>query len=354
LIESLQYLPKRKQTYIDLCDFYKIDDDKKSYEKWFATMQKQFPEDVDLLLITAQTSLEKKTYTKALTLLKQALKIDSINSKAKLLLAYAYFEKMLFELGRNKLSNAISDLKQLEHVQGSLNPLCLLPVAQSILACYQDDLPSMNEQLNLAYQQAGTRLLVNYLVERCNTAFQLKIDRLRKKLVWDEADKSALVTLSQGIQGVLNYYKARDLKQFLAIDKNTFLKKQITAAIEQCNSYVDFEGLCALFIGIHWYNALTLTAEAALNAHKKSALFVYYKVEGETKGDPERINSKHHSALLNAYDKMTEKEKPKAAPLIDKLLDDAHSHRIPCYFDFPFPSRGRSQHYEEMVEDFFD
>lgn len=336
LVESLDYLPARKATYTELCNLYAKEGNKKLHEKWLSNMQKQFPEDIEVLLNSATHSLQKKTYTKAITVLKKALEVDSINTRAKQLLAHTYFEKALYEVSKKKAKNATDDLKNAQSFQQYMHHPCFIPIGESFLAFCNNELSMMKERLRLAYQKAGNKLLVNYIVAYYLAELKFNAVGLRESLTWDNADGTAFVTLTQGLKDIRDYSKNHGLKKLVILEVHDALKQQIAAALKMSSTYEDFELLCVLFLDLKWYASLLLTAKSALKRHKKSGLFHYYQIQGEIKGDVRAITNKQYQALIHDLENLPDKERSKTAPLIAALLDEAERYRRPSFLDSPF------------------
>lgn len=336
LIESLDYLPSRKKTYTTLCEHYVKEGNKKLYEKWLSNMQKQFPEDTEVLLQTATQSIKKKTYTKAITLLKKALSLDSINVKAKQCLAQTYFEKAIYELSRKKFSNAACDLNHAKAMQQYMASPSLVFIAGYFLALSQGDKAMAQEQLDSAYKQSGNKFFINYLLHYCIAEWQLKIQGADDLLTWDYSNKNAFDALTQGMQEIRNYLKKSDIQRFLILDVNKHLKQQIACAIKESSKQEDFEQLCSLFFDLKWFASLLLTANTALKRHKKSSVFHYYQVQAQTKGNPAAISNKQYHALIDSLHRLPEDERSKTGALIAALLDKAEKYRKPSFLNAPF------------------
>ena len=337
LIDSLEYLPNRKETYTDIFNWYAKGNKKTLSDKWLAKMLAKFPDDINVLLNTAKESLQKKTFTKAINVLKKVLTLDSINTLAKQLLARAYFEKTLFEISKNKISLALSSLAHSKTLQQYLHTSCLISISESLLACHQGDPLTMTNQLHLAYQQAGNKLLVNYLIEYYAAELKINILKLRTIFIWDAPDATALATLTQGLHNIIVYLDHHSIKKILLIGVTPALKQQVAAAILACSSYDDFELLCAYFLRLKFYAFLIMASQTALKYHKKAPLFNYYHIQGKIKGDASKVTDKQYDSLVHDIETLPESERLKTGQLIAALLDEADRYHRPSLKDNPFP-----------------
>lgn len=338
LIDSLEYLPNRKKTYTDICNWYANNNKKKLRDKWLAKMLAKFPDDIEVLLNTAKESLQKKTFTKAINVLKKVLTLDSINTHAKQLLARAYFEKTLFEISKNKISLALSSLAHSKTLQQHLHTSCLISISESILACRQGDSSTMTNQLHLTYQQAGNKLLVNYLIEHYAAELKINILNLRTIFIWDAPDTTALASLMQGLRDIIAYLDHHGIKKALIIEVNPALKQQVAVAIMACSSYDDFELLCVYFLRLKFYTSLLMASQTALKYHKKAPVFNYYHIQGKIRGDASKVTDKQYDSLIHDIETLPESERLKTGQLIAALLDEADRYRRPSFNDGPFPN----------------
>ena len=300
-------------------------------------MLAKFPDDIAVLLNTAKDSLQKKTFTKAITVLKKVLTLDSINTLAKQLLARAYFEKTLFEISKNKISLALSSLAHSKTLQQHLHTSCLVSIGESILAYHQGDPLTMTNQLHLAYQQAGNKLLVNYLIEHYASELKINILNLRTIFIWDAPDTTALASLMQGLRDIIAYLDHHGIKKTLIIKVNPALKQQVAVAIMACSSYDDFELLCAYFLRLKFYASLLMASQTALKYHTKAPLFNYYHIQGKIKGDARKVTDKQYDSLVHDIETLPESERLKTGQLIAALLDEADRYHRPSLKDSPFP-----------------
>jgi hypothetical protein len=325
LIESLDYLPSRKATYIKLCNIYAQEGNKKLYQKWLDNMHKQFPDDIEVLLKVATHSKLNKTYTNTINILKKALEVDSINTRAKQLLAHTYFEKALDEISKKKAKNATIAIKNAQSLQQYMCPSCLVPIGESFLAFCKDEIPMMKEHLHLAYQKAGNRFFVNYVIMYYNTLLKLNALGLVKSLIWDTANETPFIELIQGLKGIRDYLKNHGQKKLPNFEGDSDLRRQINATLKMISNHGEFELLCILFLELRWYASLVLTANSALKIHKKSALFYYFLVEGEIKGDISVLTNRHYITLSNIYrelKQLPDNGQSRTVRLIENLLDE--------------------------------
>src|SRR3990167_1538731 len=332
LIESLEYLPQRKQTYITICSWYSGMGKKKLHAKWLLKTQKQFADDVSILLDVATLGIHNKTYTKTINTLKKILTIDSINTRAKQLLAYTYFDRAMYEIGRLKETSAASDLAKLKPLQQYLHLTCLVQIGEFFVAYARNSHSSMSEQLALAYQVSRNKLLVNYLVEYYAYILKLNMNNIQSLLTWDLPDSTALTTLTQGLSCICDHLSKHNIKILISIEDNSELKLQITAAIKYCTNKEHFELLCRLFLQLKYYSSLVIVAEAALKrCEKKSALFDYYRIQGKIKGNAQAITNKQYQTLVDWLRNLPEDERSKTRPMITALLDAAERYRRPTF-----------------------
>ncbi len=306
LIDSLRFDPTDKPSYIKLIDYFS--QDKKQHQYWIQAAIKQFPSDIEVLLLGIEAAIANKAFKKVEQFAKTILKYDPINAKARRFLLFSHLSSARKQIKAKKYDLARAELEHAEKIERASQRTGLIQINQGWLSVLEEDAETATTCFKAALQIITAPILQvicltveGQSVKLTNAQMNPWIKRLTQ---FKPSDQLSSVVITQVIN-IIKYYQDQALPN---LDKilEPFVKVITKSAKYNKLTQHEMQTLCEKLAEIKLFKTLEEYARQGLDAFPRSPLLVYYRVFGKTKGEPRALMLDRHSefsltlALSNA------------------------------------------------------
>ena len=330
LIQSVQYDPDNRNTYLQIIHHYSQQKTAKDYKFWLNKTLEKFPQDVEVLTQEVKAATQNKTYKKASQYANKILGIDPLNTFAKQTLFSSHLAHARRLMRDKNFSLVAKEMSKAEQLNAG--------------KVYQRQLQLMHALLYFAAEdkqqglQKITTALADLHADPVNIHFQAGVETMLNGLpvatVLRELPeiKEHLLSkqeLTELIQQLKLYAVDSDNWEYVhkALDKiKAPLKKSIS---EQAYAEELMLSLCQVLDSLDHFELLRHIARVA-QAQWNKPIWTYYRVYADNNGEAEDYSYWEVQRLQNAHEQATENKDYPTAMLIDKLLDsyfEAHPER---------------------------
>jgi len=386
LIESINFNPEEKSSYIKLIQWYQHEEEKRSYHKWVDTAAKKFPKDSEILLIGMESATQKKAFKKAVGFAKKLLKEDPINIKARQIARsshIAHARKLIktskYDLARKELVQA----GQIEKNQSS----GLVQINQGLLELQAEGAikPTTKRAANPRRRKSKAAALDLFKLQKAKKS---KIKNTQAIELLQEGLKLGggglcgffrviVETKSQALEPALilpllpllskTYIPTRHevLELLSLINSNSetgldFIKEVLEPldillqqAVKIDFSKEELQNLCDSFKKLEHYDLLQEFAAQALTRWKAEPIFVYYQLYGKTKGRYWSLSASDDTRIHKAYDKAEKDGDKRTSMMIMKFINQQGGGGFPPFFN-PFDIFGNDDDDEDDIEELME
>ena len=319
LLDSLEYDPDDKPTYLKLFAFYQAEDDTNAYRKILERAVKQFPDETDILLMAVELAIKRNTFRKATLLASKILKKDPINMRVRTLLIEAHLAHACKQVAGGRLDLAEKEIEAAQAMERHGFETGLVNIYRALLADKQGDSEENKRQMEQACNCLGERLgYFRILIEA--ERFGLPATRLKpyQKLL-KQAYKAApikadLLNLLQSVQK----YKASDPQ--VANQALNHLQAYLKKAAQLDYSKDEMEMICESWKKTEHFTHLHNYAKEARKTWPNEPVFMYYQVYALSEGGSRALNPYETNILIKAVELLRETEKPELIKSILQLI----------------------------------
>ena len=325
LIESLQYDPDDRESYLQILRYYSQQQKTaQDYKKWLAKTIKKFPQDIDVLTLAVQAATRNKTYQKAIQYALKILKIDPLNIFAKQILFSSHLAHARQLLQGKKFHLVEKEIQQAEDMKIGKAHTLQTQLMQGFL-CFS----GQDKQLGLQQITASLNKLNN---DPVNAYFQAAMEALLTSLpvatILRELPpaKDHLLSeqeLTRFIQLLQQYNQEDSIQERLhkAIEK-------VKAALKKSLQHQDYDENLLLTLAQELDNIqhFELLRHCSKLAHSKwqKPIWIYYRVFSETNDTPEKCSFLNFLNLEKNHEQAKQDKDHRAMALIGKFLDRYH------------------------------
>ncbi|CCE22384.1 hypothetical protein [Methylotuvimicrobium alcaliphilum] len=331
LIESLQYDPEDRDSYLKILDYFEQEyPDPEEHAIWLAKGLKHLPKDIEMLVCAAKSAMRKKAFKKAAKYAQDLLKIDPVNTLAKELLFsshLAHARKLIktqkFHLVEKELQAAEqlsidkTLLRQADLIRGFY--ICAAEDKDRDLKAIADTLQSMNPGPATAHFQG---FIESALMDVPYAPIAKQLPAVKAY----ELSEPELLHLTESIE---RYGEQLDLV-FKALDK---IKAPLKKSMKLLN-YGEQVLLawCQTLEQIEHFDLLKQCAKSADGVWEKP-IWSYYRVVAECQGDPSRLDITWTLRLQNAIEIAHEQKDSKTEFKIRRFIERSIGFQNPFGFD---------------------
>ncbi len=361
LIESLQYDPEDRDSYLKILDYFEQEDpDPEEHATWLAKGLKHLPKDIEMLVCAAKSAMRKKAFKKAAKYAQDLLKIDPVNTLAKKLLFSSHLAHARKLIKTEKFHLVDKELQAAERL--SIDKT-LLRQADLIRGFYiwaaedkdrglkviADTLRSMNPGPATAYFHG---FIESALMDVPYAPIAKQLPAIKAY----ELSEQELVFLTESIKHYNEQLEKLDVV-FKALDK---IKAPLKKSMKLLN-YGERALLawCQTLEDIEHFDLLKQCAKSADGVWKKP-IWSYYRVVAECQGDPSRLDITWTLRLQTAIEIAHEQKDSKTEFKIRRFIERSIGFQNPFGFDDEddFYEGGfdedESGFDSEIIEDLFD
>ena len=317
LLDSLDYDPDDKPTYLKMLALYQFDEEAKAYRKLLERAVKQFPDDTDILLMAVELAIERNTFKKATLLARKILKKDPINMRVRTLLIEAHLAHACKQVIGRRLDLAEKEIEEAQAMERSGFETGLVNIYRALLADKQENDAEASLQIEKACSCLGERLgYVRLLIEA--ERFGLPATRLKpyQKLL-KQAYKAApvkadLLALLKAIQ----QYKAENKKA--VTQALTLVQPYLKKAAQLGFSKEEMEMICESWKKTEHFTHLQNYVKEARKTWPDEPVFMYYQVYASSAGGSRTPKPNDINLLMQAMELSRDTQKPQ---LIEPILE---------------------------------
>jgi hypothetical protein len=345
LLDSLNYDPDDKETYLRLYPLQTDIGDERGASQTLARALQQLPRDIDVLALNMRDSMRRKAFKKASGYAQAILDIDPINSTAQEGLLGCYRAHARKQIKAGKYALASKELACAVNVEQERASNGKLQILQGLLALKERDGERCGRLLQEGVQLAAGILHGHFLVCIETLVVGLRIGVVAKHYKAPAlgylADTGEIFALLADLERYFENYPQYFASAFAKIKKP--LKQSLD---EQLAAMPGDEKLrlCHYFERLQNYELLRFICKFNLQDESQPSLFVYYRLLGKTNGGSKRLEYRDRMALERAAHEAHQRRETGTLQKITQLLDRCESLDMPPehlggIFDLPVANR---------------
>lgn len=354
LIESLDYVPDDRDSYISILAHYDRDrPDPGKYQQWLELGLQHFPADIDLLMRAAKAAADRKAFKKAVGYAQTLLKIDPVNTLAKHLLFASHLAHARRLINAEKFRLVEKEIQAAEQLTVDKR----LRLHADLLRAYYQWLA---EDKNLGLQRI-VETLAKLNADPVSMQFQAQMEaglldqpttQLTRAL---PAFKDYLLSsgeLPRLIASIEYYDEQLDDRALLfkALDKiKAPLKKSIQWLLDHEDLLLAW---CEVLARIGCFELLKHCAKLA-NPKWPKPIWMYYRVVGDCQGDASRMDLMAQYRLKLAIEDARADNDAKTAFLIGRFIEQHFGNSTPFDLEDDFAEPGEAIQDDDPLEDLF-
>ncbi|MCK5877267.1 MAG: hypothetical protein KAG43_06495 [Candidatus Marithrix sp.] len=368
IIQSLDFDPNDKISYLKLTEWYKKNNQTKNYYQWSETAVKKLPFDSDILFIAMEAATDRKSFKKALKYAVTLLKIDPINTKAryiarnshiahahkliktgkyplahKELLEAAQFEKATKQTGIIQINQGLLELQEQDFIKpikgrlpAKLRNKPLKPYTAKKLNEITKKYPQPIKLLQEGMQLNGEGIL---------GLFRLMVDSKKQNLdctaIYPLVIKTGSKTSPLSDKKLPTQHEILELLNLInahAEEGANFLNDLVEQMKEQLQIITkiklpkdDILSLCQCMKRIEHYELLKIFASHALKRWKRHPALIFYFMYGTVKGDVWILSEIQLEKLEIAANEAKEQGDDRTAIMIIHFIGPMHMGIFPIF-----------------------
>jgi hypothetical protein len=322
LIESLDYDPDDRDSYMQILDYYgKQQEAGKDYRLWLKKTVDKFPQDIDVLTLAINTATEKKAYKKASQYALKLLKIDPLNSFAKQVLFSSHLARTRQLIKDKKYQLVENEIQQAEKLNLDKVHITQIQLMRGLFCFFDQD------------KQQGLQLIVESLNKLNSDPLNASFQAIMEAQLTGLPVATLLRELPSAKEHILSAQELtrfiRRLKEYVNEDANQQLLHKSLAKIKSSlkesllQPTVDENQLltlCQLLDKINHFELLCHCAKIALDSWE-NPIWKYYQVYAETKGVPEQCQQIKIMHLEITREQAMADKYHRVVVLIDSFID---------------------------------
>ncbi len=353
LQQCIQWSPEDKTSYLELIALYKQANNKSAYYQQVNDTLKQFPQDVDILLVAVEAAQQRKAFKKAATYAHNILRLDPINIKAREILIESHLGHARKQFKQEKYHLVSKELEAATQYERGKSHIALR-IQQAFLAYQLEDQETAHEILSDAIENTESLLVTYALIfieaEQVNIDPSLfaQVYKRKSKIppLLPPWSKDYLPTIDEltHLPTLLSHHKnSTALKTFL-IEWQSLLKKALQHPLERehCLS------LCEFFKDTHLYELLHLYAKNGFKKYPYEPVFTFYVIYGKTKAKYSAMTSSDHERLDKALTIAKDTDDHRTVMMIIDFVKPRP--RFSDNRDSPFEMSGQVLDIEELLK----
>lgn len=326
LIASLEHDPGDKDCYLQILDHYgQQPDATDAYKQWLDNSLDRFPRDTEVLTRAIQAAMSNKAYKKAIHYASIILENDPLNTFAKRVIFSCRLDHARRLIKTKKYQLVEPEIQQAEALKLGKNDALQTQLLRSLLGFATGTDKKQGLQ---AVAEAMNKLDPDPVTAHFQAAVEAQMAGLPVATILRElpATKDRLLSeqaLTRLIHLLTQYGRQQSNRELLhkALEK-------IKAPLKQSVLKQSFEeklllALCQALDAIEHFELLRHCAKQA-QAKWHNPIWMYYRVHGETNGDPGKISYMHRFRLMAALDQAAREKDHRARVLIERYLERYH------------------------------
>jgi len=298
LTDSLHFDPTDKLSYIKLIHYFS--QDKKQYQHWVQAAIKQFPSDIEILLLGIQAAIASRAFKKAEQFAKTILKYDPINVKAKQFLLFSHLSSARKQIKAKKYHLARAELEHAEKAERISQRTGLVQINQGWLSVLEAEVETAIAYFTTAFQIITTPILqvICLTVEGKNAKLtDTQVDSWVKQLIQFKPNAHFSPAVINEVVDIIKYYQeqslpdlAKTLRPFIKIINNSAKYNKLTQH--------EVQTLCEKLAETKLFKTLKEYATQGLKAFPHSSLLIYYHIFAKTEGDPRALGFDYYAEFI--------------------------------------------------------
>ncbi len=340
LEESLRLDPDDKATYLGLVQWYKRQNDKRTYQKWVDSAIKHFPKDSEVLLVAMEAATSKNAFKKAVGFAKTLLQVDPINVKARQVARFSHIShaRKLIKLGKYELAR--KELKQAARFEKTSQRSGVVQINQGLLELQAEGFvkPKRGGKKNVEQdspQALKNPQIIDLLEEGVQLAgggirghFRLIVESMSQNLepthirpLVFQLDRRYSPNQHEILE-LINFINAYSEQGITFLAKALDLLKGLFKKVTKLDfSQAEMLSLCQCLKKVEHYGLLKQFADIALKHWADFPPFVYYQIYGKAKGKVHQISMIDFERLQEAVDEAERQNDKRTSVMIMGLLN---------------------------------
>lgn len=356
LMDSLQYDPDDRDSYLKILDYFEQEDpDPEEHAIWLAKGLKHLPKDIEMLVYAAKSAMRKKAFKKAAKYAQDLLKIDPVNTLAKELLFSSHLAHARKLIKTQKFHLVDKELQAAEQLSIDKTLLRQADLIRGFYIWTAEDkdrgLKAIADALQSMNPGPATAHFQGFIESAMMDVPYATIAKRLPAVKADELSEQELVFLTESIKHYNEQLEKLDVV-YKALDKiKAPLKKSMKMLNYGEQALLDW---CQTLEEIEHFDLLKQCAKSADGVWEKP-VWSYYRVVAECQGDPSRLDITWTLRLQTAIEIAHQQKDSKTEFKIRHFIERAIGFQNPFGFD------DEDDFYEDesgfdpnIIEDLFD
>ncbi|MDM8567411.1 hypothetical protein QUF74_17395 [Candidatus Halobeggiatoa sp. HSG11] len=366
LIQSLDFDPNDKESYLNLTKWYKKNVQTKSYYQWSESAVKQLPQDSDILFVAMEAAIDRKSFKKALKYAVTLLKIDPINIKARYIARNSHIAHAQKLIKNGKYPLAHKELEEAAQFEKATKPTGIIQINQGLLELQEQGfikpikgrLPTelrtkpLKPMATKQFKEVNNKYLqpIKLLQEGVQLAgggllglFKLMVDSKKQNLDCTKIYPLIVKTktslfISKTLPTQHEILELVNLINIYAEEEVNFLNDLVEQMKEQLQPIVkvkllkdDMLSLCQCIKRIEHHELLKTFATHALKQWKQQPAFTFYLIYGVANGNVWHLSENQVDKLEIAIDNAKNQGDERTAIMIAKFIEPMYGNMFPKF-----------------------
>ncbi|MDO9167561.1 MAG: hypothetical protein Q7U18_00475 [Methylobacter sp.] len=336
LISSLDYDPNDCESYLKILDYLEHEPQQAdNYKQWLDKGIKNFPQDVDLLMLAIKAATANKAFKKATQYAQTILEIDPVNTFAKHVLFIGHLSHARKLIKAKKLHLADKEIQRAEKLTIGKRYQTQAQLMRGFFVLVAEDKKQGLQQIVGVVQGSNDGIVCAHfsvIMEALLLGLTLpsivkELPPLAKNYLLSEQEITRLVQLIQ------QYHSDNQAALHKALEK---IKPIIKQSVKQQNySEEALLTLCQCLDNIEHFELLRHCAKIGLSQWRKP-IWVFYKIYAEVNGNAEQCSNFNIYQLQQQFKSDNEEPDPRVVMLISKFIDRYYQAQHPfggIFFD---------------------
>lgn len=336
LERSLALDPDDRTSYLKLAELARGRVDSRAEYEVMARAAKQFPADVEILLLTGDVAYRKKTPKEAAKHARTVLKQDSRNFRARSLLLMSHVAMARQQVKRGRHHLAHDTLRGVESQMPSGEFRAIHELVRGLIFLSEKNRDQAHHHLGHAIETLGNGLDTRFRFLVHGRRMHLKQATLTRTYNQLSPARQEPTPTPETLMRL-----ARLIKALLVdgdediLDTLDQLQKPLKEVSRLRLQETEFHTLLDTLFDVEHYALLARFAQTATRVYPENPRFIYYEIFGQLRGDDEALDFRDLFRLRQARDDAAQRKDLETVELINDFLDEGYGDPLGLNLDLP-------------------